>query len=82
MDQHRLAGRIGGFVLRSRHNPIEYTANARSAFLRRFWPDDPTLPIEEQQKRAQAALRAHMLRLAHKSAKKRRRTAARQEAAQ
>ena len=79
-NYHRTAGRIGGYVLRARHNPLEYTANARSAFLSRFLPDDPDLTPEERQKRAEAALRAHMLRLAYKSAKKRRRRAAPQEA--
>jgi len=80
-NYHRTAGRIGGYVLRARHNPLEYTANARSAFLSRFLPDDPDLTEEERLARAKAALKAHMLRLAYKSAKKRRRKAARQEAA-
>jgi hypothetical protein len=84
-NYHRTAGRIGGYVLRATHDPREYTANARSAFLTRFEREvdpDGVLPPDERLARAQAALRAHMLRLAHKSAKKRRRTAARQEAAQ
>jgi hypothetical protein len=49
--------------------------------LSRFLPDDPDLTEEERLARAKAALKAHMLRLAYKSAKKRRRKAARQEAA-
>ncbi|MGB6836940.1 MAG: hypothetical protein WBF66_04460, partial [Dehalococcoidia bacterium] len=69
------------YVLRARHNPLEYTANARSAFLARFIPDDPDLTPEERQRRGEAALKAHMLRLAHLSAKKRRQKAARQEVA-
>lgn len=81
MNNHQVAGRIGGFVLRSRHDPREYTAAARRTFLSRFLPDDPDLTEEERLARAQAALRAHMLKLAHKSAKKRRRKAARQEVA-
>jgi hypothetical protein len=81
MNHHRTAGRIGGYVLRATHDPREYTANARSAFLSRFLPDDPDLTEEERLARAKAALKAHMLRLAYKSAKKRRRKAARQEAA-
>jgi len=82
MDQHRLAGRIGGFVLRSRHDPLVYTAAARRTFLSRFLPDDPDLTPEERQRRGEAALKAHMLKLALRSAQKRRRTAARREAAQ
>jgi hypothetical protein len=84
LNHHRAAGRIGGYVLRSRHDPRQYTANARSAFLARFEREvdpDGVLPPEERLARAKAALKAHMLRLAYKSAKKRRRKAARQEAA-
>ena len=83
-NYHRTAGRIGGYVLRATHDPLEYTANARSAFLSRFEREvdpDGVLPPEERLARAQAALRAHMLRLAYRSAKKRRRKAARREAA-
>jgi len=75
-NHHRTAGRIGGFSLRATHDPLEYTANARSAFLSRFLPDDPDLTPEERQRRGEAALKAHMLKLAYKSAKKRRRKAA------
>lgn len=72
-----LLGRIGGFALRARHDPRVYTAAARRTFLDRFLDDIPTnLPDEERLARAQAALKAHMLRLAHKSAKKRARKAA------
>jgi hypothetical protein len=80
-NYHRTAGRIGGYVLRARHDPVEYTANARSAFLTRFEREvdpDGVLPLDERLARAQAALKAHMLRLAHKSAKKRCRKAARE----
>lgn len=76
-SSYALRGRIGAAVQRSRHDPHLYTANARRAFLRRFWPDDPTLPPEEAERRAQAALRAHMLRLAYASAKARRQRASR-----
>jgi hypothetical protein len=67
-----LRGKLGAAVQQSLHDPRLYTANARTAFLGRFWPDDPTLPPEESERRAQAALRAHMLRLAYASAKARR----------
>jgi hypothetical protein len=52
-----------------------------SRFEREVDPDG-VLPPEESLARAQAALRAHMLRLAYRSARKRRPTAARREAAQ
>ena len=65
-------GRIGGYRLRATHDPRQYTAPARSAFLKRFYPDDPDLPEPERQARAAAALKAHMLRLARRSAAARR----------
>lgn len=68
-----LRGQIGVAEQQARHDPREYTRPARAAFLARFWPDDPTLSPEEAERRAKAAQRAHMLRLAYKSAKARRR---------
>lgn len=67
-----LRGQIGAAVQQSRHDPREYTVAAREAFLRRFWPDDPTLPLDEAERRAKAAHRAHMLRLSYRSAQARR----------
>jgi len=66
-----LRGRIGAAVQQARHDPVTYTANARRAFLKRFWPDDPALAPEEAERRARAALQAHTLRLAYASAKAR-----------
>lgn len=66
-------GRIGACMLRARHDPKIYTAPARKAFLDRFIPDDASLSEEERMARAKAALRAHMLRLARRSALVRRR---------
>jgi len=63
-----VAGRIGAAVQRSRHDPVEYTAGARAAFLRQFLPDDPSLSEKEAHLRAVAARRAYMLQLALKSA--------------
>ena len=68
-------GRIGGYVLRSRRDPREYTAAARAAFLGAFETAvDPNneLPTVERQARALAARRAHFARLAAKSAEARR----------
>lgn len=61
-------GRIGGYRLRATHDPQQYTLPARRAFLNRFTPDDTGLSDEERQARAQAALKAHMMRLARLSA--------------
>jgi len=79
-SSHALAGRIGGLVTASRHDPHDYTSAARRAFLARFEREvdpDAQLPEDERKRRARAALAAHMTRLAHESAKKRARPAPR-----
>jgi hypothetical protein len=81
----QLYGRIGGLRARSRHDPLEYTAAARRAFLAGFENQvDPyrVLPPEERKARAEAAKKAHMAELAYRSAvvravRARRRAAAR-----
>jgi hypothetical protein len=68
-------GRIGAYTLHSTHDSRELTVPARSAFLRGFEARvDPKgeLPKAERQRRARAALKAHMGRLALKSAEARR----------
>lgn len=71
------AGRLGALVQQSRNDPKVYTAKARARFLERFYADlDPSLPDAEKHRRAEAALKAHMLRLAMLSAKARRKKAA------
>jgi len=68
-------GRIGAYTLHSTHDSRELTLPARSAFLNRFEVRvDPTgeLPEAERKRRARLALRAHMSRLALKSAEARR----------
>ncbi len=56
------------------YDPKEYTKPARVAFMRRFYEQtDPTLPDSERQRRAEALLKAHMLRMAMASAKARKR---------
>ena len=75
-----LRGRIGGFVKASRYPPDLLTRAARQAFLARFERDvDPhnVLSPDERKRRAEAARRAHMGRLALLSAKKRARQARR-----
>lgn len=70
-------GRIGGLTTASRHDTTALTAPARQGAFRRFEQEvDPNneLPAEERQRRAIAAQRAHMARIALKSAAKRRKS--------
>jgi hypothetical protein len=69
-------GRIGGYRLAATHNSHETTAPARQGFLGRFLNEvdpDRVLPEPERQRRATAALKAHMSSLARRSAQARRR---------
>lgn len=71
-----LRGRIGGFVRSSRYPREQLTVAARDGFLARFVLEvDPNseLSNEERQRRALAARKAHMARLARLSAESRRR---------
>ena len=66
-----LSGRIGAFSLHARYDPRVTTRNARAAFLDSFERAvDPQglLPIEERQRRAAYAKKAHFARLARLSA--------------
>jgi excisionase family DNA binding protein len=68
--------RIGGFSRAAMYDGREVTTQARAGFLRRFEAEvDPerTLPPQERERRARAALKAHMGRLALRSAEARRR---------
>ncbi|MPZ49069.1 MAG: hypothetical protein GEU75_07165 [Dehalococcoidia bacterium] len=70
-----LAARVGAFSLHAKYDSRELTVNARRAFARRFEDQvDPErqLPEAERQRRAEAAKRAYMARLALKSAEARR----------
>ncbi len=67
----QLYGRIGGLHLRATHDPAQYTAAGRRAFLQSFERQvdpDGTLPPEERAARAEAARKAHMAALAARSA--------------
>lgn len=69
-----LRGRLGAFVMHSRHDPRATTARAREAFLDRFEREvDPegVLPPAERARRAKAARKAYFTRLAMTSAKAR-----------
>ncbi len=66
-----LSGRIGAFSLHARYDPRATTRNARAAFLDSFERAvDPQglLSIEERQRRAAYAKKAHFARLARLSA--------------
>jgi len=62
-----IAARIGGLSLRAKRDPLEYTRAAREAANHRFELEvDPhgELSTEERGRRANAARRAYMQRLA------------------
>ena len=66
-NRRQQVARIGGFSLRAQHDPLEYTKAARQAAYLRFELEvDPerTLSADERSKRATAAQRAHMQRIA------------------
>ena len=68
------SGRAGGFRNVAKHGGHAVAAGARAGFMRRFEQQvdpDGTLPIEERQRRAQFALKAHMAELALRSAQAR-----------
>jgi len=74
-EQLRLRAQIAANSRWSREDPREGTKPARAAFERRFELEvdpDGTLPEVERKRRAAAALRAHMQRLALASSRARR----------
>ena len=74
-EQRQQNARIAALTRHSRGDTIAATQPARAGFLARFLrevdPDGVLAPVERE-RRAQRALRAHMLRLAAKSAEARR----------
>jgi hypothetical protein len=75
-DPHDMAlrGKIGAYRLHATHDPRKTTQPARVAFLARFLDEvdpDRILPEAERQRRAIAARKAWMARLAYRSAKAR-----------
>lgn len=75
----RQVARIGGLTRAARYDGREVTRAARRGFIARFEDEvdpDGQLPPGERQRRARAAMRAHMARLALRSAKSRRKGAA------
>jgi hypothetical protein len=74
-----LRARLGAYSLHARYDTRDTTSAARAAFLARFENEvDPegVLPVKEREKRAEAARKAHMTRLAMRSAMARRKAKA------
>ncbi len=74
-EAHVAAGRIGGLTRVANEGGAKVSAPARAGFMAKFEREvdpDGVLAPEERARRADAARRAHMARLALKSAKARR----------
>lgn len=72
------SARIGAFTLHSRYDTKVISKPGRDAFLARFEREvdpDGILPEAERKRRADYALKAHMTRLALRSAQARRKAA-------
>jgi hypothetical protein len=68
--------RIAAYSMHAQHDPKETTAKAREAFRAQFYEGIPEdLPQAERDRRAEAAFKEHMARLAFLSAKARRKGA-------
>jgi hypothetical protein len=77
-EQRSIRASIGGYAQKAKYDSRELTKNARTKFLSRFEREvdpDGVLPEPERGRRAHAALRAHMQRLALASSKARARKA-------
>jgi hypothetical protein len=73
-EQRRLRAQTAAYERWSKEDPREGTKPARAAYMRRFVDQvDPNrvLPEAERERRAQAALRAHMARMALASSRAR-----------
>jgi len=74
-SQRSMRARLAAHAMHARRDSREVTANARRAFVERFERQvdpDGVLPATERQRRAEHAMRAHMTRLALRSARARR----------
>ena len=75
-EERQLRARLAAHAMHARHDSRKVTTNARRAFADRFEHEvdpDGVLPVAERLRRSK---RAHMLRLALRSAQVRRRRAA------
>jgi hypothetical protein len=74
----RARGKLGGLSTSARHDPVQITAKARQVYRESFFDlVDPTKTLDptERERRATAAYRLHMAKLAMRSAAARRRAA-------
>ncbi len=74
-SQRSMRARLAAHAMHARHDSREATANARKGFVERFEHEvdpDGVLPVAERRRRAEHAMRAHMTRLALRSARARR----------
>lgn len=74
-EQRRIRASLAAYTMHARHDSREITANARAGFISKFLREvdeqAPGLSEIERQRRAEHLLRAHMQRLALKSARAR-----------
>jgi hypothetical protein len=78
-EQRRLRAQAAAYERWSKEDPREGTKPARAAYIRRFVDQvdpDRILPEPERERRAQAALKAHMARMALASSRARAKRAA------
>lgn len=74
-ELRKIQARSAAHTLHSKYDSHELTAPARAAFVARFERQvDPegVLPAAERQRRAQHALKAHMIALSYRALKRRR----------
>jgi len=74
-SQRSMRARLAAHTMHARHDSRQVTANARKAFVERFERQvdpDGVLSVAERRRRAEHAMRAHMTRLALRSARARR----------
>lgn len=63
LSAHARAGRIGGLVTSSRHDPRDMTRAARAGLAEKWLREQPEdLPHEERVRRAESAKKAHYLK--------------------
>jgi hypothetical protein len=74
-EERTLRARLAAHVMHSKNDSKQVSQAARDAFVERFYSQvdpDGLLPAHERDRRARHALKAHMTKLAMKSAKARR----------
>jgi hypothetical protein len=74
-QQRSLRARLAAYSMHAQHDSKETTRSARAAFDERFYREvdpDNLLPIEERERRADYARRAHFTKLSFESSRLRR----------